>query len=147
VNRTQVIRIDSRATAAIRPVHPADRPALGGFFEDLSLESRYLRFFAPVRPTGSLLHVLSGGPNVDAVVAVADGVIVGHAMATDRAEAQTFEDPCGARVTEIGVVVTDAWQRRGVGTALMRALIIRAQARGVTSLAMDVLPSNRRSSP
>jgi GNAT superfamily N-acetyltransferase len=144
VNRTQVIRLDSRPTAAIRPVHPADRPALGGFFEDLSLESRYLRFFAPIRPTGSLLHVLSGGPaNVDAVVAVADGVIVGHAMATDRAEAQTFEDPCGARVTEIGVVVADAWQRRGVGTALMRALVTRAQARGVTSLAMDVLPSNR----
>src|SRR4249920_2862813 len=83
VNPTQVIRTDSHATAAIRPVHPADLPALGGFFEDLSVESRYLRFFAPVRPTGSLLHLLSGGPaNVDAVVAVADGVIVGHAMAT-----------------------------------------------------------------
>src|SRR5512135_1460985 len=54
VNRTQVIRADSRATAAIRPVRPADLPALGGFFEDLSVESRYLRFFAPVRPTGSL---------------------------------------------------------------------------------------------
>ena len=114
MNPTQVIRTDSHATAAIRPVHPADLPALGGFFEDLSVESRYLRFFAPVRPTGSLLHLLSGGPaNVDAVVAVADGVIVGHAMATDRTEAQTFEDPCGARVTDIGVVVADAWQRRG----------------------------------
>ncbi len=145
MNPTQVIRTDSHGTAAIRPVHPADLPALGGFFEDLSVESRYLRFFAPIRPTGSLLHLLSGGPaHVDAVVAVADGVIVGHAMATDRTEAQTFEDPCGARVTDIGVVVADAWQRRGVGAALMRALITRAQARGVTSLAMDVLPGNRR---
>ena len=140
-----MIRLDSPATAAIRPVRPTDRPALAGFFEDLSLESRYLRFFAPVRPTASLLHVLSGGPaNVDAVVAVADGVIVGHAMATDRVEAQTDEDPRGARVTEIGVVVADAWQHRGVGTALMRTLITRAQGRGVTLLAMDVLPSNRR---
>ena len=42
------------------------------------------------------------------------------------------------------MVVADAWQRRGVGAALMRALIIRAQARGVTSLVMDVLPGNRR---
>ena len=42
------------------------------------------------------------------------------------------------------MVVADAWQRRGVGAALMRALIGRAQARGVTSLAMDVLPGNRR---
>jgi hypothetical protein len=42
------------------------------------------------------------------------------------------------------VVVADAWQRRGVGATLMRALIDRAQARGVTALAMDVLPGNRR---
>jgi GNAT superfamily N-acetyltransferase len=144
-NRTQAIGTDSRATAAIRPVHPADLPALSGFFEDLSAESRYLRFFAPVKPTGSLLRLLSGGPaNVDAVVAVADGVIVGHAMAADRTEAEASEDPCGARVTDIGVVVADAWQHQGVGAALMRALVTRAQARGVTSLAMDVLPGNGR---
>jgi hypothetical protein len=42
------------------------------------------------------------------------------------------------------VVVADAWQSKGVGAALMRALIARAQARGVTALAMDVLPDNRR---
>jgi GNAT superfamily N-acetyltransferase len=145
VNRTQAVRAGSRATAAIRPVRPADLPALSGFFEDLSVESRYLRFFAPVSPAGSLLRLLSGGPaNVDAVVAVADGIIVGHAMATDRTEAEASEDPCGARVTDIGVVVADAWQRQGVGAALMRALATRAQARGVTSLAMDVLPGNRR---
>lgn len=139
-----VVRIESRTAAGIRPVHPADRPALARFFEDLSVESRYLRFFAPVRPTGSLLRRLSGEPaDVDALVAVADGVIVGHAMATDRAEAPTFEDPCGARVTDVGVVVADSWQSRGVGAALMRALVARARARDVTSLAMDVLPSNR----
>ena len=145
MNRTQVIRVGSSATAAIRPVRPADLPVLGGFFEGLSVESRYLRFFAPVRPTGSLFHLLSGGPaNVDAVVAVVDGVIVGHAMATDRTEAEASGDPCGARETSVGIVVADAWQRRGVGAALMRALVTRAQARGVTSLAMDVLPGNRR---
>src|SRR5262249_55485482 len=48
------------------------------------------------------------------------------------------------RATDVGVVVADAWQSKGVGAALMRALIARAQARGVTTLAMDVLPGNRR---
>ena len=140
VNRTQEMRTDGPATAAIRPVRPADLAALSDFFAGLSVESRYLRFFAPVTPAHGLLHLLSGAPaNVDAIVAVADGVIVGHAMAADRPE-----DPCGARATDVGVVVADAWQRRGVGAALMRALVIRAQARGVTSLAMDVLPGNRR---
>ena len=140
MSRTQVMRADDHATAAIRPVRPADLAALSDFFAGLSVESRYLRFFAPVTPAHGLLHLLSGGPaNVDAVITVADGVIVGHAMAADQPD-----DSCGTRVTDVGVVVADAWQRRGVGAALMRALVIRAQARGVTSLAMDVLPGNRR---
>ena len=57
------------------------------------------------------------------MVATRDGVIIGHAMAADRA------GPRGARMTDIGVVVADAWQRQGVGSALMRALIAGAQAR------------------
>ncbi len=139
MNGTQVTRPDGSGTA-IRAVSPADLAALRSFFAGLSVESRYLRFFAPVTPAGRLLHLLSGGPaNVDAIVAVADGVIVGHAMAADGPG-----NPCGTQMTDVGVVVADAWQRRGVGAALMRALILRAQARGVTSLAMGVLPANRR---
>jgi GNAT superfamily N-acetyltransferase len=140
MNGTQAMQAGSRAAAAIRRVRPEDLTALSAFFTGLSAESRYLRFFAPVTPTHGLLHLLSGGPaNVDAIVAVVDGVIVGHAMAADGPE-----DPCGIRATDVGVVVADAWQRRGVGAELMRTLAIRAQARGVTSLAMDVLPGNRR---
>ena len=144
MERTQVAPIagrterrdGGRAITAIRPVRPEDLAELGGFFAGLSVESRYLRFFAPVTPAHGLLDLLAGRPaNIDAIVAVADGVIVGHAMAADLRS---------GRATDIGVVVADAWQRRGVGAALMRALIARARARGVTSLAMDVLPGNRR---
>ena len=129
-------RDGGRAITAIRPVRSQDLAELGGFFAGLSVESRYLRFFAPVTPTHDLLDLLAGrAANVDAIIAVADGQIVGHAMAADRR---------GGQATDVGVVVADAWQRRGVGAALMRALVARAQARGVTSLAMDVLPGNRR---
>ncbi len=84
VNRTQVSCAGGHATA-VRPVCPADLTALSDFFAKLSPQTRYLRFFAPVTPTYALLRLLSGeAANVDAVVAVADGVIVGHAMAADR---------------------------------------------------------------
>jgi GNAT superfamily N-acetyltransferase len=132
----------------IRPVSPADEAVLSDFFAALSVESRYLRFFAPVTPSCGLLDLMAGRPaHVDAIIAVADGVIVGHAMAADRpapGEPGNRGVPGGPRATDVGVVVADAWQRRGVGAALMRALIRRAQARGVTALAMDVLPGNRR---
>jgi len=130
--------------AEIRPVGQAELAALSDFFAGLSDQTRYRRFFAPVRPSHALLDLLAGGPaHVDAIVAVADGVIVGHAMAADLPESAN-PNPCAGRATDIGVVVADAWQRQGVGAALMRSLIARAQARGVTALAMDVLPGNRR---
>lgn len=145
MNRTQAAGSAGRAAAAIRPVRPADEAVLGDFFAALSVESRYLRFFAPVTPSCGLLDLMAGKPaHVDAIIAVADGVIVGHAMAADRPAPGNPGRPGGPRAADVGVVVADAWQRRGVGAALMRALIGRAQARGVTALAMDVLPGNRR---
>jgi GNAT superfamily N-acetyltransferase len=126
-------------------VSPADEAVLRDFFAALSVESRYLRFFAPVTPSCGLLDLMAGKPaHVDAIIAVADGVIVGHAMAADRPAPGGQGTPGESRATDVGVVVADAWQRRGVGATLMRALIDRAQARGVTALAMDVLPGNRR---
>jgi acetyltransferase len=110
----------------------------------LSSRTRYLRFFAPVTPGAVMLGLLSGGSGqADAVVAVRDGAIIGHAMAVDRAGPGDSGDP-RPRVTDIGVVVADAWQGKGVGSALMRALIIRARARGVTSAIMDVLHGNQQ---
>jgi hypothetical protein len=84
-----------------------------------------------------MLRILTGGAGcTDALVAVEKGVIIGHAMASDA----TGRD--GHR-TEIGVVVADGRRGMGVGSALMRCLISRAQARGATTLVMEVLAENR----
>ncbi len=174
MNRTQEPQAPVRAAAAfqrpaatIRPPESADLAPLTVFFDGLSMGTRVLRFFAPVRPTAALVRLACGfagraGREIrtsrtfgtDALIAVHGGVIIGHAMAVDRpAEApedHPAEAPAGrpvppaAPVTEIGVVVADAWQGQGVGSALVRALISRAQARGVRSLSMDVLPANQR---
>jgi acetyltransferase len=127
--------------AAIRPASAADTDtgALAAFFAGLSAETRYLRFFAPVTPGPAMLRRLSGGDGrADVVVAVRGVVVIGHAMAVDEA------GPLGSRTADVGVVVADAWQGLGVGTALMHALTARARARAITSLTMDVLPGNRR---
>ena len=142
MNRTQAPRLGwtgGRAAVAIRQARPEDLPSLSDFFGGLSAHTRYLRFFGPVTPGAALLRTLAGfADNIDALVAVRAGVIVGHAMAVDR------DEPRGTRVTDIGLVVHDAWQGRGVGSALMRALVTGAQARGVSTLEMDVLDGNRQ---
>jgi ribosomal protein S18 acetylase RimI-like enzyme len=137
--RTQDDQAGGLAAAAIRPARAADLPALRDFFVGLSMQARYLRFFAPTTPSSALLDLLcGGGGTADVVLATRDAVIIGHAMAADRC------GPGGARMTDIGVVVADAWQGQGVGSALVRAVVTRAQARGVTSVSMDVLHGNHR---
>ena len=126
-------------TAAIRPACAADRPAIGDFFSGLSVQTRYLRFFSPITPGPALLNLLCGGDGTtDALLATRGGVIIGHGMAAD------VSGPCGSRTTDIGVVVADGWQRQGMGSALVRALMTGAQVRGVTTVAMDVMHGNDR---
>jgi GNAT superfamily N-acetyltransferase len=139
VNRTQMERAAGHTATEIRQACSADLAALSDFFAGLSLRTRYLRFFAPVTPARSLIRRMAGViGSTDAVVAIRDGRIIGHAMAVDRAASH------GEPAADIGVVVADAWQSQGVGSALVRTLVSRAQARGVTSLTMDVLHGNHQ---
>jgi GNAT superfamily N-acetyltransferase len=78
-----------------------------------------------------------GGAHTDVLVATDGATIIGHAMAGDRAGP-------GERLTEIGVVVADAYRGLGVGSALVRRLLGQAQLRGVTAVVMEVLAENRQ---
>jgi GNAT superfamily N-acetyltransferase len=130
----------------LRPAGAADTDALRVFLTGLSLRTRYLRFFAGVLPvTPAFLRRMSGitagGDLVDALVVTQDSagqqVVIGHGMATDT------RDDAGRPVTELAVVVADDQRGRGAGSALIRTLTVRAQARGATTLLLDVLAENR----
>ena len=127
----------------IRPAGRGDTDALRVFLTGLSLRTRYLRFFAGVLPvTPSFLGRMTGGVTprgelVDALVVTAGGAVIGHGMATDT------RDDAGRPVTELAVVVADEHRGRGAGSALIRALTVRAQARGASTLLLDVLAENR----
>jgi GNAT superfamily N-acetyltransferase len=124
----------------IRPAGPPDAKAITDFINGLSVRTQFLRFFAGVAPPSSgLLRGLCGaGGNADVVIAMQGGCVIGHAMAVDRADGD------GALVSDIGLVVTDRWQQRGVGSALLRDVVARAAGRGADRLIMDVLPGNDR---
>jgi ribosomal protein S18 acetylase RimI-like enzyme len=140
VSRTQVAA-HSRLDFEIRQACSTDHPALRQFLTSLSPRVRYLRFFSGAPPTGpAMLRILTGGTGcTDALVATENGVIIGHAMASD-----TTGPGGGSHRTEIGVVVADGRRGMGVGSALVRCLLARAQARGATDLVMEVLAENRQ---
>jgi GNAT superfamily N-acetyltransferase len=126
------------ATPLLRQAGPADSTAIREFVCRLSLRTQRLRFFASVAPPSTgLLRALSGTTGRADVLLVTDGegTVIAHGMAADAPARDGIE-------SSIGLVVADGWQRRGVGTQLLRALTARAARRGVGTLVLEVLPDN-----
>lgn len=48
----------------------------------------------------------------------------------------------GSGTAELGMLVEDAWQRRGIGRRLVAHLVAAAPARGITTLTAAVLAGN-----
>lgn len=136
VNRTLVVRYGWQ----LRTASPRDAGLIREFVCALSVRSQRLRFFAVAAPpSSSLVKALCGGNGGADIIVAADssGHLIGHGMAVDGWHR-------GAPTTEIGLVVADSWQGRGVGTTLLRTLAGRAADRGVGTLVMEVMPENQR---
>jgi L-amino acid N-acyltransferase YncA len=123
---------------SIRPIEPADAPALRRAFGHLSDRSRFRRFLAPVKQlTDANLAYLTQVDHTDheALVAVCEaGEIVGVARYIRIAERPSL--------AEVAVTVVDAWQGRGVGTALLGRLARRAAAADVRTFLGICLEEN-----
>ena len=132
------VRLDDGAQLTIRPVRPDDKPLLADAFAQLSDESRYRRFFTPLRELGAeQLAYLTELDHRDHEALLAldapDGACVGVARFVRVAP----------EVAEPAVVVADRWQHRGLGTALLEKLADRARAEGITRFSAIVLAQNR----
>jgi GNAT superfamily N-acetyltransferase len=126
----------------LREAGLGDADAVCEFICDLSSHSRYLRFFASVAPPSSaLLSALCGSTGADILVVTdPDGRVIAHGMAAD----DPVPAATAAVASNIGLVVADQWQERGLGTLLLSTLVGRAAQRGVQSLVLDILPDNHR---
>jgi GNAT superfamily N-acetyltransferase len=144
--RTPVGVLDSdpgsacKTRALVRTASLDDADRIRDFVCGLSPQSRYFRFFASVAPPStSLLRALCGATGTADILLVTDsrGAVIGHAMAVDACVAGRLE-------SNIGLVIADDWQQRGLGTGLLSLLVSRAAERGVSTLVLDVLPANDR---
>jgi RimJ/RimL family protein N-acetyltransferase len=119
-------------------LEPSDAESLRRLFERLSPETRYRRFMSPVaRPDQVHPERLLDVDHRDreAVVAVDGGEIVGVAR---------YARPPGSDTAEVAVVVADAWQHRGLGTRILRALARLAAAAGVEQFTLTMQADNQR---
>jgi GNAT superfamily N-acetyltransferase len=133
----EVLSLRDGDVVDIRAATPGDEELLRRMFSRLSRESIYRRFHMPypsVPQWAVALFMGLHGPEGEYVVAVAGNKIVGHAMYT-RAE--------DGRTADIGVVVEDQWQRRGIGRLLLSRLVAAAKRRRIEAFTGVVLGENR----
>jgi GNAT superfamily N-acetyltransferase len=111
----------------IRTVQADDADALSRMMDRCSPKTRYERFHGVVTeiPPAYLRRCLSG--EHIALVAEVDAEIVGLVSI-----GPVFEEP---DMPEVAVIVEDSWQGKGLGRALVAAVVAKA---GVTSVRMEL---------
>jgi RimJ/RimL family protein N-acetyltransferase len=89
-----------------------------------------------VRDERRYLRASRGSPHAAVVVAELDGAIVGRLSVVRDAH------PACAHVADVGLMVAQAYRRRGVGRALLAACEDWARAVGISKLELHVFPHN-----
>ncbi len=116
----------------LRTARPDDRAEVQAMHQRCSSRSMRLRWHGPRRdvPEPYLTDALRGRDTHLAMIAVAGRQVIALASATSA----------GTGTWELGVLVEDAWQRHGVGAALLGELVRRARDRGAERLTAQVVP-------
>lgn len=121
----------------VRPIVPADEQALQQFIRKLSPASRYARFMSAMRelPEHMLdrfVHPAVGREVMLVANSALDGIVgLGQFVADESGEG-----------CEVALVISDAWQRRGLGTEMLDALANVAGENAIRYFHADVLADN-----
>jgi RimJ/RimL family protein N-acetyltransferase len=135
----QPVTTPSGAEFLVRPLRPDDVGELAAGFGRLSARARYQRFLTgtPNLSAAQLAYLTQiDHHDHEALVAVtpATGEIIGVARFV-----RSRSRPDSA---EIAVTIADEWQRRGVGTELLRRLVDRALQEGIVRFTAEILSEN-----
>ena len=123
--------------ARLRPIRPSDADLLVEFYDRVSPQSKYFRFFAPYPKLSD--KDVARFTEVDYVDRVALIVTLGDQMiAVGRFD--RIEDDHA----EVAFLVEDAHQGRGIAQLLLEHLAEAARERGIVCFVAEVLPENRR---
>ncbi|CAL9435452.1 GNAT family N-acetyltransferase [Streptomyces sp. enrichment culture] len=133
-------------TARVRPITVDDAERLVSFYEQVSDESKYYRFFAPYpRLSAKDVHRFTHHDFVDRVGLAA--TVGGEFIATvryDRIGAGGTPATGPSDEAEVAFLVQDAHQGRGVASALLEHIAAVARERGIRRFAAEVLPANNK---
>ena len=141
VHLTHVMRVADATRVVVRLMLPQDAGLQPAFFRGLSPESRYGRFMAMVKDAPeALIERLTPVDHVHHLALLA--VVIEHGREVMIGEARYVVDDEDASTCELAIAVADAWQRRGIGTALIERLQREASASGIHRMVAETLFGN-----
>jgi acetyltransferase len=124
----------------LRPIRPEDAQIEHEFVKGLSDESRYFRFMDTLRELTPMMLVRFTQIDYDREMAFIATIDEGG-REVEIGVVRYITNPDG-ETCEFALVVTDAWQRRGLGRRLMELLIEVAQQRGLKEMVGHILSNN-----
>jgi len=138
--RGERVRVSGGREICIRSIEPGDAARLRMAFEQLTALTRYKRFLGAVDHLSERqLRYLTRVDHADHEALVALDAVSGAGVGIAR-YVRDARDP---RLADVAVVVTDAWQRRGVGSALLERLAQSARAVGIERLTGSSIVGDR----
>jgi acetyltransferase len=130
----------------IRPIRPEDEPAMVRFHETLSERSVYYRYFHLINLEQRTTHErLTRICFIDydremALVAERRNSATGE---SEILGVGRMSKVFGTNQAEVAVLISDAWQGRGLGKELLARLLIVGADEKLDRLTADILPDNR----
>ena len=129
----------------IRPIRPEDEPLMAKFHQPLSERSVYLRYFYPMKLSQRVDHErLSRISFIDydremALVAQRENPETGE---PEVIAAGRLIKIYGTEDAEYAILVSDAFQRQGLGTELLRRLLDIGRQEGIKRIVGNILSDN-----
>lgn len=123
-------------TVHLRPITPEDADGIQGLMERSSDQTRYYRFFGPMKRLSD--KDLYRFTHVDHENRVAFVVLLGDELIG----VGRYDRYPGTDDAEVAFLVEDAHQRRGLGSVLLEHLGAAARERGITRFVAEVLSQN-----
>jgi GNAT superfamily N-acetyltransferase len=134
------VRLRDGSLVLVRPIRRDDKPLFVAGFEQLSEESRYLRFLGHKKALS--LRDLEFFTELDHDDHEAVGAIEPY-TGEGLGVARYMRLPDDRRSAEAAVVVIDAWQGRGLGSELLERLAERARRHGIERFTASLFTDNR----
>lgn len=141
VERVQRVRLRDGTDVLLRPIRAEDAAVEQRFVRDLSPQTRHFRFMQEIHELPLELLARFSQPDFDQELSLV--AILEHESGEEEllGMAGYTRDP-GGNSCEFALVVADAWQGKGLGTALMMALFEAAREMGYLEMHAEVLATN-----